>query len=200
MQSSLSGDSSTRWIALVEQITSGDARGVEELYLVLSEHARARLGQAVHRSSVEDALHEVLVIVLEAIRTGGLRDPRRLMGFVKTVTQRRAVAHIRYAIFRRRRFVTAEGPEPRAPWRDSPESRLAARERELRAEKLLRRLSVRDREILERFYLREQPAEQICGEMQLTETQFCLFKSRAIARCCAIASITPPSRSGSRSA
>jgi DNA-directed RNA polymerase specialized sigma subunit len=47
----------------------------------------------------------------------------------------------------------------------------------------LRRLKKRDREILERFYLREQNAQQICAEMRLTETQFRLFKSRAIARC-----------------
>jgi RNA polymerase sigma-70 factor (ECF subfamily) len=43
-------------------------------------------------------------------------------------------------------------------------------------------LSDRDREILTRFYLDEQTQEQICGEMNLTETQFRLLKSRAKAR------------------
>ena len=43
-------------------------------------------------------------------------------------------------------------------------------------------LSERDRDILIRFYLKEQPQEQICKEMALTETQFRLLKSRAKAK------------------
>jgi DNA-directed RNA polymerase specialized sigma24 family protein len=43
-------------------------------------------------------------------------------------------------------------------------------------------LSQRDREILVRFYLKEQPQEKICEEMDLTETQFRLLKSRAKAK------------------
>jgi RNA polymerase sigma-70 factor (ECF subfamily) len=43
-------------------------------------------------------------------------------------------------------------------------------------------LSKRDRDILVRFYLNEEPQEQICREMALTETQFRLLKSRAKAR------------------
>jgi RNA polymerase sigma-70 factor (ECF subfamily) len=43
-------------------------------------------------------------------------------------------------------------------------------------------LPARDKEILTRFYLREQSQEQICAEMSLTETQFRLLKSRAKAR------------------
>jgi DNA-directed RNA polymerase specialized sigma24 family protein len=44
---------------------------------------------------------------------------------------------------------------------------------------VLMRLTPKDREILTRFYLQEQPQEQICQEMKLTETQFRLLKSRA---------------------
>jgi DNA-directed RNA polymerase specialized sigma subunit len=49
-------------------------------------------------------------------------------------------------------------------------------------EQVLRSMSARDREILTRFYLQEQTQEQICAEMNLTETQFRLLKSRAKAR------------------
>jgi DNA-directed RNA polymerase specialized sigma24 family protein len=38
------------------------------------------------------------------------------------------------------------------------------------------------REILERFYLREESPEQICQKMSLTEIQFRLAKSRAKSR------------------
>ncbi len=47
---------------------------------------------------------------------------------------------------------------------------------------ILRSISNRDREILTRFYLLEQTQQQICVEMQLSETQFRLLKSRAKAR------------------
>jgi DNA-directed RNA polymerase specialized sigma24 family protein len=48
--------------------------------------------------------------------------------------------------------------------------------------RILKSIGKRDREVLIRFYLEEQPAEQICREMNLTETQFRLIKSRAKAR------------------
>jgi DNA-directed RNA polymerase specialized sigma24 family protein len=48
--------------------------------------------------------------------------------------------------------------------------------------RILNSIARRDREVLVRFYLDEQPAEQICREMNLTETQFRLIKSRAKAR------------------
>jgi len=38
---------------------------------------------------------------------------------------------------------------------------------------------LKTRDILVRFYLKEQSQEQICREMSLTETQFRLRKSRA---------------------
>jgi DNA-directed RNA polymerase specialized sigma24 family protein len=43
----------------------------------------------------------------------------------------------------------------------------------------LRELTPKDREVLERFYMREQSKRQICRELNLTETQFRLLKSRA---------------------
>ena len=47
---------------------------------------------------------------------------------------------------------------------------------------ILRAMSSRDREILKRFYLDEQTEEQICGQMELTRSQFRLLKARAAAR------------------
>jgi len=47
---------------------------------------------------------------------------------------------------------------------------------------VLQEISPRDREILTRFYLHGQEQDEICQEMNLTETQFRLLKSRAKAR------------------
>jgi RNA polymerase sigma-70 factor, ECF subfamily len=50
------------------------------------------------------------------------------------------------------------------------------------ARKVLNGVSRRDREILNRFYVLEQPQERICAEMGLSYNQFRLLKSRAKAR------------------
>ena len=43
-------------------------------------------------------------------------------------------------------------------------------------------MSSRDREVLTRYYLYEQTEQHICQEMNFTETQLSLLKSRARAR------------------
>lgn len=60
-------------------------------------------------------------------------------------------------------------------------------------------LSVRDREILTRFYIDEQSPERICTDMGITETQFQAKKSRAVARFAALGQETPsPSKPATR--
>ena len=59
---------------------------------------------------------------------------------------------------------------------------MIARESHDVAMRVLNGLPPRDREVLVRFYLREQAADEICRDMGLTETQFRLIKSRAKAR------------------
>ncbi len=60
----------------------------------------------------------------------------------------------------------------------TPDQSFATRENTRLMKRVLSTLSLRDRDILVRFYLQEQ----ICREMDLTETQFRLLKSRARAR------------------
>lgn len=188
----------SNWVVWTQQIRNGDEAGIADLYAALVPPLRARLSRVVSPEEIEDRLQEVLVIVLEAIRSEELRDPGRLPGFVSTVTRRQMAAHIRGQIIRRQRFV--EQVDRVQSLDQSPEERAARRERVEQLARFLRRLNARDREILERFYLLEQNVEQICQEMLLTETQFRLFKSRAIARCFDLArrrAARPPARSSS---
>ncbi len=173
------------WAAVVESVRAGDQSGVEDLYAILSRLVGANLLRVIGPQGFEDTLHEIVVIVLETIQTGGLRDSERLLGFMRTVARRQMVAHIRGAISRRRQ--TVADPESMAMCSQSPEARAAHRERIEHVWAVLRRLSVRDQEIIERFYFREQDAGQICGEMHLTDTQFRLYKSRALAKCSRLA-------------
>jgi DNA-directed RNA polymerase specialized sigma24 family protein len=71
----------------------------------------------------------------------------------------------------------------RLPDRGSdPEWKAIVRQRQALAHGLLKQVSGRDREVLIRFYLKEQTQDEICRDMDLTPTQFRLLKSRAKAR------------------
>jgi RNA polymerase sigma factor (sigma-70 family) len=183
------------WSKLVEEIRSGNQQSVDGLYAAVSHCARARLFRSVDPQAVDDHVQEILMIVLAAIRSGELRDSRCLMGFVRTVTRRRVAVHIRGAMVRRRRMVSIDSADPVSPMNESPEASLAMRERIAVVQKVLEKLCPRDRDILIRFYYDDQDAEHICREMNLTPTQFRLYKSRALARCCAMTDHARPVRS-----
>jgi RNA polymerase sigma factor (sigma-70 family) len=63
-----------------------------------------------------------------------------------------------------------------------PERQVIEQESQDVAFRMLGGLPKRDREVLVRFYLEEQSAQEICRDLKLTETQFRLIKSRAKAR------------------
>lgn len=172
------------WAKIVDEIRNGSERGSELLYTAVRECARPHLFQTVDPHSVDDHIHEILMIVLAAVRSGELRDPLCLMGFVRTVTRRQVSVHIRRSMARRRRLISVEStPGAVAPACESPEERLALQEQAAAVRRVLGRLRPRDREILTRFYFEEQDSRTICGEMGLTATQFRLYKSRALAKC-----------------
>jgi len=183
MTASIAVEPQATWTDLVDRVRCGDQAGIEDLYAAVSDGARGRLFRNLDSHSAEDRLHEVLLTVIEAIRSGELREPERLMGFVRTVTRRNVAAHVRGAIFHRRRFLSFGDVEPVLSSEAAFEAELARRQRVERVVRIMSALRARDREILVRYYLREERPEKIQREMQLTETQFRLYKSRAIAKC-----------------
>lgn len=170
------------WAELVERIHSGETDGMEELYLLFSKGVRFYLCRQLGPQELDDKVHDTFVVVVLAIRRGELRDPQRLMGFVRTIVRRQVAAHIDRVVHIRREQIDMEStvriPDPHG----NPEEAAIFRQRNDLIKRVLDELSERDREILTRFYLREQPQDQICSEMALTETQFRLLKSRAKAR------------------
>jgi RNA polymerase sigma factor (sigma-70 family) len=155
---------------------------MEELYLVFSKGIRYFLCRQLGPQDLDDKVHDAFLVIAQAIYRGDVREPERLMGYVRTVVRRQVAAHIETAVHVRR-TETELDPAIAVAGRDStPEQIAIARQNEDLAMKMLKSISKRDREILIRFYLQEQPQEQICAEMNLTETQFRLIKSRAKAR------------------
>ncbi len=170
------------WAELVERIRSGETDGMEELYQLFSKGIRFYLCRQLGPQELDDKVHDTFVVVVQAIRRGELRDPQRLMGFVRTIVRRQVAAHIDRVVHIRREQIDMESTIRIADPHGNPEEAAIFRQRADLIERVLEELSQRDREILTRFYLREQDQDQICSEMALTDTQFRLLKSRAKAR------------------
>ncbi|HEU5021651.1 MAG TPA: sigma-70 family RNA polymerase sigma factor [Bryobacteraceae bacterium] len=171
------------WTITVERIQAGDPVAMAELYAVFTRGIRYLLLRSLGMDDIDDRVHDCFVIVTEAIRSGELREPARLMGYVRTVVRRHIAASIGDAVLRRRNVVEFEDAVlDVSDWRNNPEQNLLARQRAEIARRVFNGVSRRDREILRRFYLLEQSQERICSEMGLSYNQFRLLKSRAKAR------------------
>ena len=170
------------WKAVVEQIRAGEPPGEEELYRNLATGARLFLQRRLGTQDVEDLVHDLFVIVVETIRRGDLREPERLMGFVRTVLHRQMSLGISRMIHKRETSINLESAADLTAAEPTPEQRTATYQKAAIMKEVLRKMSARDRDVLTRFYLREESPERIRTEMGLTETQFNLLKSRAKAR------------------
>jgi RNA polymerase sigma-70 factor, ECF subfamily len=170
------------WVELVDRIRSGEIDGMEELYQLFSRGIRYYLCRQLGPQELDDKVHDTFVVVVQAIRRGELREPQRLMGFVRTIVRRQVAAHIDRVVHTRREQTELDSSVRVADPRGNPEEAAIFRQRTELLKRVLGELCDRDREILTRFYLHEQSQDQICAEMSLTGTQFRLLKSRAKAR------------------
>lgn len=170
------------WVELVERIRSGEPGSMEELYQLFSKGIRFYLCRQLGPQELDDKVHDTFLVVVQAIRRGELREPQRLMGFVRTIVRRQVAAHIDKVVHSRREQVELDPGIRLADPREDPEAKAIFRQNTELIHRVLSELNDRDREILTRFYLAEQSQEQICSEMGLSETQFRLLKSRAKAR------------------
>lgn len=175
-------DINAGWVELVERIRLEKTDGMEELYQLFSRGIRFYLCRQLGPQELDDKVHDTFVVVVQAIRRGELREPERLMGFVRTIVRRQVAAHIDKVVHNRREQAEFDSTARVADPRGNPEEAAIFHQRIGLIRHVLGELSDRDREILTRFYIDEQSQDQICLEMGLTETQFRLLKSRAKAR------------------
>jgi RNA polymerase sigma factor (sigma-70 family) len=180
--SSVSPESYAGLVELVDRIRTGQTDGMEDLYQLFSKGIRFYLCRQLGPQELDDKIHDTFVVVVQAIRKGELREPQRLMGFVRTIVRRQVAAHIDKVVHNRRDQMDLDTSMRVADPRGNPEQTAMFLQRNRLIHKVLGELNPRDREILTRFYLMEQCQDQICSEMALTETQFRLLKSRAKAR------------------
>ncbi len=168
--------------SLVSRIANHDPKALEDLYDYLNRVVRPHIRFKLPEHEPDDILHETLTVVVEAVQGGALRNPDYLRGYVQSVVRRLVARRIVRAIWKRKRTVNSESALSNTPSADNPESQVLHRERGEMIVRGLRRMRSRDSELLTRFYLLEEPFQEICRDMQLTETQFRLYKSRAKAK------------------
>ena len=152
---------------------------MEELYRMFGRGIRYYLCRQLGHQELDDKVHDTFLIVVHAIRRGELREPDRLMGFVRTVVRRQVAAHIDEVVHSRRDEANLDVGVQVPDRRHNPEQSADFREKVELMRGVLMCLSERDREILTRFYLDEQSQEQICREMGLTTSEFRAIKSQA---------------------
>jgi RNA polymerase sigma-70 factor (ECF subfamily) len=170
------------WSRLVDRVRAGDPAGMEQLYAVFVKGVRFFLWRQLGPQDLDDKVHDVFLIITQSIQRGELREPDRLMGYVRTVVRRQVAAHIDSAVHARRNQQSIDPAMTLSDHQPDPERRVIEQENQDVALRMLGGLPPRDREVLVRFYLQEQTAEEICRDLNLTETQFRLIKSRAKAR------------------
>src|SRR6201986_3433762 len=86
------------WGVLVDRIRNGDAAAMEELYEVFAKGIRYFLLRNLGPDALDDKFHDCFLIVAQAIRNGDLREPERLMGFVRSGVNRPIAASIEVAV------------------------------------------------------------------------------------------------------
>lgn len=181
-QSEMSAQMAVDWKTVVEQIRAGEPVGEEELYRNFTSGARLFLQRRLGTQDVEDLVHDLFVIVVETIRRGDLREPERLMGFVRTVLNRQLSLGISRIIQQRETSIELESATSLTAAEPTPEQRAATHQKVAIMRQVLEKMNKREREVLRRFYLHEELPGRIQKEMDLTPTQFNLLKSRAKAR------------------
>jgi RNA polymerase sigma-70 factor (ECF subfamily) len=169
------------WLSVVNAVLRSEQQGFAVLYDKFSSF-RSYFSRQVGAAHSDDLYHQLILDLVDQIRRGQLREPERLPGYVRTIAKRNASDAIRGVVCRRHTEQDLVLAGSIACSRPGPEAEVIRQQEMEIARRVLETLSRRDREVLVRFYVKEQPPEHIQRELGLTGTQYRLAKSRAKAR------------------
>lgn len=175
------GPNDARLLGLAERIENGDPTAPLELYNLFVRTFASYYARRLGIQEMDDKIQDSFILAISPIQRGRLRDPSRLIPFSATIARRLVAAHIKERIRERRQARESSGTHPRAH-PQTPEELAISKEEACLVRQHLLELPDRDREILFRTYILEQPKQLVCDEMDLTFTQYRLYKSRAKAR------------------
>jgi len=172
-------DSIADWSDLVEQIQNENNLAVEKLYLHVERGVRLLLYRRLGPEQIKDRVNDVFRATVEAIKSGRILEPLRLLGYIRALVERYMVAASDQRPWLKRSQVNLDEQFSLASLGSTPEGWVVEQKRIQVLRKAIAELDAREREILLLFYLQEQSATQICNEMGLTDTQFRRLKARA---------------------
>jgi RNA polymerase sigma-70 factor (ECF subfamily) len=167
------------WPDLVRRVRDGEPAAMEALYNVFATGIKLHLWRQLGAQDLNDAVHDLFIVVTESIQNGEVRDPERLMGYVRTIVRRHVAGQIEHRLAERRTRWSVEYNPPLRDHRATPERHIMDRQIYELTLKILKALTKREQEVILRFYLRDESPAEICRAMGLTETQYRLIKSRA---------------------
>jgi DNA-directed RNA polymerase specialized sigma24 family protein len=151
------------WAPLVERIRCGDSAAIEELYAVFAKGIRFFLWRQLGLQDLDDRVHDIFLMVIQSIQRGEVREPERLMGYVRTVVRRQTAGYIQGAVNFRRSYVTIDSSSPLCAREPDPERRAIEDQQTEVAMRVLKGLPKRDREVLVRFYLQDSCRSRSAG-------------------------------------
>ena len=166
--------------AIITQIHFDEKTGFEQLYCLVQRGLRYHLRRRLSRDNVDSQVSKILTNVVQAIRKGDLGEPEQLLDFVRTIANRLIACESEHRMEHRRQNGRGEDIFAAVTPPGTQEKIRLAKKVEV-MKKVLAGIGSKQRDALERYYLRGQPAEQICQGMWLTQDEFRLIKSLATA-------------------
>jgi RNA polymerase sigma-70 factor (ECF subfamily) len=157
--------------SLVSRIIAGDANAEAELVALFE-------GRIVHiilritnnTSLVEDFSQDTFLIAIRKIRNGDVKKPQSLGSFVASVARNHAIEQIRG--IKRQVSEDLELAEQVPDPSPSPLEQLQISERFDEIREVIAQLRSRDKVLILRFYINEEPKGVICADLGLNSAQF----------------------------
>jgi len=163
---------------IVASVQRGERSGYMGLYEITVSCIRGYYLSQLGSQDLGDHAHDVYLNVLDSVKRGLINEPQRLAGYIKTIAFRGRAEVIKQLITARHNEVECTDFAMHGVQCSAEQKIYDGQKKEI-AIRLLGTMSLREREILTRFYLLSQSPEQIMAELDLTANQFRLAKSRA---------------------
>jgi RNA polymerase sigma-70 factor (ECF subfamily) len=166
---------------LVSRVKNGEPAAEAEMVERYSRGLRYLLRRKTRDTRLaEDLLHETWAIALVKIRENGLDNPGRLAGYLAGIASNLAIGEQR-RVKRQRTAVNSEivaliPDESESPFRQAARAEICKQVQEILGD--LKK--ERDREILQRFYVREEDKASICRQLGVDSVHFnrVLYRAR----------------------
>lgn len=167
---------------LVRRIRNGDPGAEEELVCRFGEGLAFLLRRWTRdRTAAEDLYQETFRLALEKIRSGEVRDPERLAGFLRSLAKNLSIHYYRRSAVQEVREEDLETAAGLSTTEAGQLGQLLRREKAALVRRVLEELgSERDRQVLFRFYIAEEDKERIRSDLGLSgpELNMVLFRAR----------------------